>query len=436
MTSIVRSIFLSDTALMRWLRYLLLFSVLILGVMRLATTIGVLGSDLIYKKDVLQEYLASKAVLDGIDPYTSLDELAARYIGPITYLPHPMPYPPPSILLSLPFGLLDVKSATIAWFLVEVVCIVFVAYMTLKLLRTKASAVNILLTSLILFAWHPFWEDLLYGQLSILVLTLLVFAFYLRQKGENFWAGIVLGLPIAIKLFGWLLLIFFILKKNWKLVIGSGITIAVTNIAAGIIVGFDHVFNYYLNAITEFSDYYHSFAYNYSLWTIGWRFFSGTESNVLQGINAPPLIESPTAAGITSIVLPLLYIIIGLSWALKAKETNTALAILVCVSVLVNPIVWVHYFVILLFPFIILVNLLRSQDLPPLETISLMIITAILFILDNTTLKNTVERFGLGTEIEGNIQVSFLASLITLIPVILVIGYAILLWRIDRKPYL
>jgi hypothetical protein len=432
-SSMIKNILYSNTSLMRWLRFFLLISILILGVMRLLINIKVLDSDLIYKKDVLVEYLVSKAVINGIDPYTSLDELANRFIGSIIFFPHPSPYPPPFILFSLPFGLLEFKLAAVVWFLIEVMLVVWIAYQSLRLLNLRTKVIGVLVASLVMFAWHPFMEDLLYGQLSILLLTFILVTSYLRKKGEDFWAGIVLGLPIAVKLFAWPLLIFFILKKKWEIVIGSAVTIIATNILAGFIIGFNQAFNYYLTAMKDLSGAYRSFAFNYSLWTVGPRLFSGTESEVLVGLIAPPLIESSVLANAVSILLPLFFIILGLKWALRAKKMNTAFAIMVGVSVLVNPVAWVHYFVILLFPILILINLLKSHMLPARETVSFLISAAILLLIDNTTIIGIVAKFSQGTDIAGNMQVSFIVGLITLVPVVLVIGYMVLLRRLDMR---
>ncbi len=53
-----------------------------------------------YNKDLQQQYLSARALRDGIDVFTPVSELSARYLPATTdTFPHPGPHPPVLALL-------------------------------------------------------------------------------------------------------------------------------------------------------------------------------------------------------------------------------------------------------------------------------------------------------------------------------------------------
>ena len=60
-----------------------------------------------YNKDLQEQYLSARAFRDGIDLFTPVSDLAARYFPATTdSFPHPDPHPPVLALLSVPLTLL------------------------------------------------------------------------------------------------------------------------------------------------------------------------------------------------------------------------------------------------------------------------------------------------------------------------------------------
>jgi hypothetical protein len=62
------------------------------------------------KSDWDQIWVASRAFLDGLDPYTALE--AAHHAGQLSY---PLVYPAPAVLVGAPFALLPLQSALWLW---------------------------------------------------------------------------------------------------------------------------------------------------------------------------------------------------------------------------------------------------------------------------------------------------------------------------------
>ena len=91
------------------LKYALVLVAAVIGLISLQLIFRSLLRPYVYQKDFIQEYLLSRAVLDGVDPYLSLPELALRFLGPLpnSVLQHPTPHPPPVAILSLLLGLIS-----------------------------------------------------------------------------------------------------------------------------------------------------------------------------------------------------------------------------------------------------------------------------------------------------------------------------------------
>ena len=69
-----------------------------------------------YNKDLQQQYLSARALRDGIDVFTPVSELSARYLPATTdTFPHPGPHPPVLALLSVPLTLLPFPVIVPLW---------------------------------------------------------------------------------------------------------------------------------------------------------------------------------------------------------------------------------------------------------------------------------------------------------------------------------
>ena len=202
MRQIIDNLFRSKAPLMVVLRYVLVALVILMGVARLRLILVLLVSPATYQeRDILQEYLMAKALLSGVNPYLPLQELAQLFIGKFPYLPHPAPYPPFIAILSIPLTWFSLNQLIIGWFIFEVGCLAAISGMLTFLWKGRVDWVRAIFILFLLLSWYPVMVDLLYGQLTILLTTLLLAALVALRNNHKILAGVIIGFSVAIKMF-------------------------------------------------------------------------------------------------------------------------------------------------------------------------------------------------------------------------------------------
>ncbi len=430
-----RRILNSQDSLTVVLRWLLLLSILVLGGVGLYLGVLSLALPYVYMKDFIQEYLLGRATLEAVNPYLPLPELAERFIEalPTPIFPHPTPHPPFVALIALPLGFLTYQQAAIVWFLFELALIGTSTYLLLKIQLKKVPLTTLVLTFFVSLAWYPFREEIVTGQLMSLILALVTATWWAVEEERFGLAGIFLGLSMALKLMGWPILIYFLIRKNWSVVVAAGITVVVAHVIAALILGPSTVLFYYLHVGSEVSSLYRAYAFNFSLWTLGWRLFEGTGATVILGLSAPPFIFIPSLAPPVSFFVVLGFVVLGIGWAIRTKEYAAALAILVCVTILANPVTWGHYLMLLSIPLVVIGRYIVKLDFPKRETY-LSVVFILLLLIPRSVLESAVLLMGtqsLDYAVEP--VVPFGAGLIALLPTVLVIA---LMWLVRRLSWL
>ena len=431
MQRVMTNLFQSKARMMVVLRYILVGLVVLMGLARLRIILLLLGSPTSYQeRDVLQEYLMAKALISGVNPYLPLNELAQMFIGKFSFLPHPAPYPPFIAILSTPLLLFSLNNVIVVWFIIEVVCLIAISGMLTILWRGRVDWVRAIFILFLLLTWYAVMVDLLYGQLTILLTTLLLAALLALRKDNKILAGVLIGISVAIKMFTWPLIIYFALKKDWRTLLSSCLTAFGLNLIALIVMGISPIMDYYLRVTMQVAAIYHSFLKNYSLWSIGYRLFAGTEPVGGDYISAPPLVNLPKLAPIVSAGLAAAFLVAGLIWAMRSKDRDIAFSIIVCVIVAISPISWDHYYVMIIISLAILWLNLSNHSFPTWPTIIFIIIALMLFLF-NDHIAEVIFILNGGSDLlqaNGN-RITFSSSLLEILPMVELVILTIILWR-------
>jgi hypothetical protein len=296
----------------------------------------------LYIKDFNVEYVMASAALNGESPYKPLPELA-RYADGYTahVLKHPSPHPPAVIFVGIPFTPFNLSTAVPLWLLVELVCLATSSALMMKAVTGRVSVAGVSILMLVWLAWHPFERELFWGQLMIVTLTLVSGAWVALRSQREMLGGVLLGVAMALKLFGWPIVLFLLLTRRWRAFFGAAVSFGLLHLAVAFVIGFSDIVAYYTVVGPSVSKIYREFAGNFSVWTIGTRVFG------VSGIDwYEPLIHVPAIAPLVSVVAVVCVLILVLRGALHTRSFDAAFCALTCVSTVVNPIAWPHYLVL------------------------------------------------------------------------------------------
>lgn len=143
----------------------------------------------------------------------------------VAYMPLALlPFAPSFWLLALLLILAGLVACTILWRV---------------LYAPHASLATLVRIWLAFLAFFPTVTALRLGQGSLIFFLLATLVWYAARSGHSRSAGIALGLAVSLRTFGGVLIFYFLVKRQWRLLFWSAATFAVT-VAAGILfVGLD-----------------------------------------------------------------------------------------------------------------------------------------------------------------------------------------------------
>jgi len=383
----------------------------------------------VYRKDFLQEYLLARAVADGTHPYLPIWVLAERYLGalPNAVFYHPTPHPPTVGVLFLPLSALDYPTAAAVWLGLEIACLVAAVWLLGRAAGARMSIPGVLATATALLAWYPVREDLILGQLMLVLLLLVAGARAALLSGRAVVGGVLVGLAVLVKPIPWPLLLLFTLRRDWRALGASLSTIAIGYAVSTWAVGLGPAVAYLREVLPGVAYAYRAHAWNISAWSLGWRMFDGTGSSVLAGIDAPPLARSAPAALVVSAGVPIVVLLLSCLIARKQRDPDASFGVMVCASILVSPISWGHYLVLAAVPAAYAVSWLGRQDLPSREANVALGVAALLVPSFREWAKLAILIAGQSSPPDEMLALPFAPSLLTLAPAIAIggLGYLV-----------
>jgi glycosyl transferase family 87 len=259
--------------------------------------LGLLGFD--FKGTV---WHPARELLAGHSPYP-------RPVAAELNTGNPSVYPPPALVLGLPFGLLPFTVAYAAWTTLLVAAVLA----TLRLLGVRDwRCYTIALGSC------PVVFGLALGNVVILVVLLAACAWRYRDNAHA--AGLAVGLGIALKLLLWPLAVWFLATRRWRAAVVAAASASVTTFAAWAAIGFDG-FTSYPKLLAVNNDVYS---------THSWSLVAGAV-----GLGIPK--------GVGSALVSLLGLaLLGCTFVLarRADGDRRAFTLAMVVSVAALPIVW------------------------------------------------------------------------------------------------
>ncbi len=259
-------------------------------------------------------------------------------------------HPPTAILPALPLAWFPYPQAHLIWNLFSLAAFGASLGLIFRECRINWSFAQFLLLAAMLLICDPFRQTLNQGQLNAVLLLCLVGGWVADRHGRIGWTGFCIALASGLKLFPALLIFYFAARRQWKTVaaiLGWGLVLFLLTVAVLGPAGFA---DYLQGPIHQLGPYVNEWG-NVSIVAFWERLFGVPTYRV------EPFFFSPLAKtlGIAFTDLLLLAVIGRWAWTAKTRrECDRAYAAFLVAMILLSPIAWGHYFLLLTLPLLLL----------------------------------------------------------------------------------
>jgi hypothetical protein len=261
-------------------------------------------------------------------------------------------HPPTSVLLALPLAQLDFPRAFLLWNLATLALLTVSLAIVQCQLKIPFDAWSIGPLLALLLVCHPVWEHVYLGQITLVVTLLVTGAWAAERSGRPRLAGALVGAATAVKLFPGFLVLYFAWRRQWR-VVGAGLVAfgAFTGLTVAVL-GLETYRSYVRDVIPAFSWFQIGWN-NMSLFGFWGRLFDPLPGRERSFSLTDPLWHSPFLAQVTTwasatIVLGLLARVARPEQTRERSDRTFGLA--ATAMLLLSPIAWDHYLLILLAP--------------------------------------------------------------------------------------
>lgn len=163
-------------------------------------------------------YRAGRYFLSGLNPYSA-------YFPPMQ-----LNYPPSSLPFFAVWSLPSYPIAQLIFTTTSFFLFLFSCYLLLQLFKINKAL--ILLVLALLVQAFPTKFTLVLGQVNLILLSLVIFAFLLNWHGRKTSAGLLWGLASGIKLTPLSLAVYFILRRDWRTLFIGLLTFFILNLTS------------------------------------------------------------------------------------------------------------------------------------------------------------------------------------------------------------
>lgn len=312
--------------------------------------------------DFFQEWSSARSHRDGLPVYTNLGIPVERYVKGQADIHRSLviinAHPPTSVLLAYPFAYLEFDDAFLAWNLAMLGPLAASLALVAFQLRVGVRAWWIFPLVALGLLCSPLWQQIHQGQLNLILLLLITGAWAAERSGRPLLAGTLLGTAIAIKIFPALLLLYYVMRRRWAIVTAGLATLGLLTAVTAATLGAG-AYRDYVRIVLPEIQWFRVGWNNNSLYGYWSRLFDPAPERVREFSRSHPLIYSPFAARAlyrTSAGAILALLGYAARRARTRLEEDRAFAAATAAMLLVSPIAWEHYLLLLLVPIAILVT--------------------------------------------------------------------------------
>jgi hypothetical protein len=305
-------------------------------------------------QDFYQEWASARNFFGSRPVYTRHEVTAPIYVDyhddPDKLIIRVNAHPPTSVLLALPFAFLDHSDAFLAWALLSLAALALSLWIVVRQLGIRFTAWSLLPLVTLLLICSPFRQHMNQGQINLILLPLITGAWAAERSGRPGWAGVFLGLATAIKLFPGFLFVYYLLRGRWKVLWAGALSfLAVTGLTVAVLgVGTYH--EYVVNVLPEVG-HFRDFWLNASLPGLWSKLFDAPHNDEIPLMHSPELEAALTALSCLAVLAVFTWVV----WRARSPaEYDVTFGLALVAMLLVSPITWDHYFLLLLVPLAVL----------------------------------------------------------------------------------
>jgi hypothetical protein len=160
---------------------------------------------------------------------------------------------PGFFLCMLPFTALPFRAAVYCAFLIGHVLLFFALWLLLKTFKKKFSSEDFWPIIFLVFAFWPLREQLHHNQPNLFILFFLSVSLFLFKKKKFLWSGIMFGIALQFREYLAVMALFFIWKRNWKVLAGIAAGILLLKLSAMAVFGWDKELFYWRYMLYHFA---------------------------------------------------------------------------------------------------------------------------------------------------------------------------------------
>jgi hypothetical protein len=208
--------------------------------------------------DFLNYYVIGKALIEGVNIHDDAEREA--YAGKLGALLetgqvkryHQADYPPFWYLLMSALTVLPWHWAFYLWTLINQFLLALTVYFLFRYYNMRLYSLEGALAFFLIFNFFPLFYNQLEGQVNILLLLMFVWSMWLFKNNRDWGAGLLLGLATGIKIIPGFLLLFYLWKRQFKVVLFGFIGFLLTLAFTAWRVGLEVIISYFTVQVPKY----------------------------------------------------------------------------------------------------------------------------------------------------------------------------------------
>jgi hypothetical protein len=258
--------------------------------------------------------------------------------------------PPFFTLLSFPLAYLSYPQALLLWTFLSMLAGGLGILLLQQKLAPDASILGRLLLLIGFFSYFPSFASLQFGQVTLLLLPLLVLGWRAAHEAKTTQAAIFLALAASLKPFIGLFLFYFLIRQQWR---GLAVFIAIMlscALIAAVFFGLSSYLSYY-HTCQQIS--WAASNWNVSLYGFLLRLIGGHEHN-LALMPIPGLVTWLYPSLALLLMLAMIRFLMPGTPIDSRQKTDLDFSLIIVGMLLLSPLAWIYYFPFLSIPWLIL----------------------------------------------------------------------------------